>query len=1526
MTHKLSVIYSKITSAITGALTLDDIYEPLLLQILDFTNTENGSITLYNRAEDQVDFKAQVHENHIVQSHKRPNKPPIYEQIIKHVTNHNETLNLADLTQDSRWSDCPDKGTPRALLSVPIVVEERVFGAIMLEGKKLTPFRVNEEQQQLIFAGEQLALAIETYTLRDIGSQLAALSAKKVLPTIIKTACQLFAASASAISLKESRTGENLRNVRYDGKIKNITRRPTPGGLTYTIANSGKHHDIRDVQNKTWIKPITKKRGMNTIFGTPLQVIRQDEDNPEVLNIGTLFVELQEDRSSTSREKRILGHLARQATQVIEDRYHAHTLDLLNEISAEISSEEQDIPTLAKIILNHAVKLVDADGGRLCLLDETGKAIQIAFMKNPSKEIVSIRMKEISGVLKRVVETQKPFAKSDYHLWDERNTDFDDQDFTAVAGVPILYHERLWGVIMIHDTKPGKVFDDSSLDILTNLANLASVAFSNASRLDDFARLIESAYVSVIAVDNDGKITQFNQRAQALLHYTKEEAIGLPITDIYYYVEHARELMRLMLEDNNEGRARDFETFLKSKKGDKIPIKISTSLLYDYKGKRSGSIGFFQDQRRKKARNAITRLLVKDEVFQAIADQALHLTGASHSAHLALNIDDKLEVKAAHPPERFAGEEIERSPVDLRATEKIGISGRAFKKGKSQSVPNVAEDPDYICYDPETNSELAVPIIDQQERVLGVIDVQHPDIGAFSEVEQNNLESLSSFAAMAIHNAELYHKSSVEKRRLETVAAIIRDTARSLPINSLLRNTCRRLEKVFTKQKAVVSIRLYEAEEQILRFEPEWHENFHRKLANQAQTTQSIEEGICGWVAQNRCSKNVGNVKKDDHFIPLVPGTCSELTVPIQLSESDELIGVLDLQSPQCHAFSQSDLEFLEVLANQLATDIRSGQQARQANAEQAIRQIQRAANQPEDLLSILAEIVFQIYRLDRDGEKQINSVVLREKRGSKLRLVVAEPISVQTDLQEHLLEKDLNDKEGRIGVSGRAALLGVPQLVTDVSADPDYRTLHDNTQSELAIPVKIANQVVAVVDIESAKLAAFNQEDLQIYESLAAQVGIALNLFHQLRDSKRNNDHLEALYRASRIVKQGEVGSLNAWLQDILKLAVEYIQSENGSKAQMSVIQLYDSEKNTLKRASIYPPDSYQEWKEKLGEERSLERRLGYKIGIHGRAILDRETQLINDVRDDPDYMGLSDKTLSELDVLLIDEEENVLGVLGLESEELDIFDEQDQKALEGLAEMAVIAIRNFQQYQKLKESNEALADTQAQMAARTAIALLGTERGTWRHKFVGHVGSIETIVRLLRRDIKAGESPEKFEERLDRIEQVIAKTRTQKIIKLKEKYEAGLDSFMEQWWNKFYWDPELIEEGQYTCHFNCPDVSVTINEYWFNMVIENVVNNALRAMKDQIDRQLTIETSLNGEWAEIVIQDNGPGIPEDIRQQMFKGFILKDDKAEGEGIGLILSGIIVEESGGKIEAHNLPTGASIIIRLPYQLDSTPG
>lgn len=94
-----------------------------------------------------------------------------------------------------------------------------------------------------------------------------------------------------------------------------------------------------------------------------------------------------------------------------------------------------------------------------------------------------------------------------------------------------------------------------------------------------------------------------------------------------------------------------------------------------------------------------------------------------------------------------------------------------------------------------------------------------------------------------------------------------------------------------------------------------------------------------------------------------------------------------------------------------------------------------------------------------------------------------------------------------------------------------------------------------------------------------------------------------------------------------------------------------------------------------------------------------------------------------------------------------------------------------------------------------------------------------------------------------------------------------------------------------------------VQVAEEQFNRVILNIVNNACYALRQKsteeegFEPELTISTQQNGENFTITIEDNGPGIPDGIREKLFQPFFTTKPKGEGTGLGLSMSRQIIEQ-----------------------------
>ena len=99
---------------------------------------------------------------------------------------------------------------------------------------------------------------------------------------------------------------------------------------------------------------------------------------------------------------------------------------------------------------------------------------------------------------------------------------------------------------------------------------------------------------------------------------------------------------------------------------------------------------------------------------------------------------------------------------------------------------------------------------------------------------------------------------------------------------------------------------------------------------------------------------------------------------------------------------------------------------------------------------------------------------------------------------------------------------------------------------------------------------------------------------------------------------------------------------------------------------------------------------------------------------------------------------------------------------------------------------------------------------------------------------------------------------------------------------------------------------------------VVLNLVENAIDAARGSHRATVAVRTRAVGAWAELVVEDSGPGVPEAERRRIFEPFVT--GKADGSGMGLAITRRIVERLGGRIEVGDSRGlgGAAFRVLLP--------
>ena len=161
---------------------------------------------------------------------------------------------------------------------------------------------------------------------------------------------------------------------------------------------------------------------------------------------------------------------------------------------------------------------------------------------------------------------------------------------------------------------------------------------------------------------------------------------------------------------------------------------------------------------------------------------------------------------------------------------------------------------------------------------------------------------------------------------------------------------------------------------------------------------------------------------------------------------------------------------------------------ARRASQLQIIGEVARKASSFLDPDSLLSYVVTAIQQ--RFGYCHVDVFLVDETQDYAVFETSSSPL-----VAERRKDKRQQFKVGKEGMIGWVANTGEPLLANDVSQEPRYLPdeLLPDIRSELVVPLKVEDQIIGVLDIDSDELGAFDEEDIFVLQTLANQLAIAL-------------------------------------------------------------------------------------------------------------------------------------------------------------------------------------------------------------------------------------------------------------------------------------------------------------------------------------------------------------------------------------------------------------------------------------------------
>jgi|GEM_PF-4166712 len=305
----------------------------------------------------------------------------------------------------------------------------------------------------------------------------------------------------------------------------------------------------------------------------------------------------------------------------------------------------------------------------------------------------------------------------------------------------------------------------------------------------------------------------------------------------------------------------------------------------------------------------VNKTLVLQDVLGISLDKTLEITSLANGAIYLLDVEDNVLKLKSH---RGLSEDV------VKAVERISIgqslTGKVAETGEPVFIESIVSDPRCeieILKEEGFQSYVGIPLL-HGAKLIGVIEMGGKEIIRLDGRKKRWLSSIGSIIGMAIGNCMLYQEVGSKAEEMSILFDVGKDLTSTIELSKLgeivintLRDrldypACTLLLPSRTSEEMHIFVTSYAME---------------KSLGERGFVTG--KDGVTGWVAQTKETLYVPDVKAEDRYIKGREETRAELSIPLVFG--DELLGVLDFEKDHKNSFSEDEIRFLSLFANQLS-------------------------------------------------------------------------------------------------------------------------------------------------------------------------------------------------------------------------------------------------------------------------------------------------------------------------------------------------------------------------------------------------------------------------------------------------------------------------------------------------------------------------------------------------------------------------------------------------------------------------------
>ena len=875
-----------------------------------------------------------------------------------------------------------------------------------------------------------------------------------------------------------------------------------------------------------------------------------------------------------------------------------------------------------------------------------------------------------------------------------------------------------------------------------------------------------------------------------------------------------------------------------------------------------------------------------DDVLNSIAENALQAANTEISSVYLLDEEHKCLI-----PRSVCGidwQELKTASFALGE----GTIGQVAQTGQPLIVHNVTTAQVFV---PKTGAAtrirnvLTVPFM-VKKRVIGTLEVCNKvGGGGFTETDRRLLTAFADQAAIVIENARLYQEVSHHLEEVQILNKVAQAATSTLNFDQVVRRSVNALLGVRNFER--VNIMLLDESRQVLRLHPALTES--RTARNHADLDIPRGKGIAGWVAETGKPYLVSDVRQEPRYIAGYPDSRSELCVPLRIG--NRVVGVLDVQSTQPDAFSESDERLLGTLSGQISTLLENSRLF--AETQQRVReltalmQVSRALNEAEGLDTILNIILDEAFNLigSREG-----TVILIDPPGSNLLRIVAAR-GLDPENVEAFNNRPVYTYEGTYK---RALRTGEMIEVPDTSIDPDFlRDVDSQAKSVTNIPLVAERGAIGLIAVDGVPR---DDTTRRLLTALTGMAAIAIDKERLHQETANRLAEVSTLYTLSTQITTSL--SSRAVLEAIVTILRLTLDCRSCS------IFLLDATGDYLQLEAGSGPSAT--WKGIA--------RLRVGEGISGRVITERRSIYIPNTERESDFIFFDPQIRSLLVVPLIVRNKAV-GTLSIDDTQPYAFDDE-VRLLTIAAAQAAVAIENAQLYESLQKSYQDLELAYEDL--RELDKMKSELIQNVSHELRTPLTFIRGYVELLQ-DGEMGPLQEGQQAALDIVSnkaEVLSKL-VDDIISMQQanREQLRLEPLSLAQLGRAAIQAAMVsaQEAEMTL---VDEISTDIPLVWgdrrrLGQVFDNLLQNAIKFSHP--GGTIFVRTRREGAGVRAEVEDTGIGIAPDQLSRVFERFYQVDGtmtrRFGGTGLGLAIVKQIVEAHGGQVGVESEPDKGSL-------------